>query len=270
MQRLKDKIVLITGGASGIGRGIVRKFAEEGADIIVFDVFLRAPDEIRKEKEEIKSEIEKFNRKSLILTLDVSDPDQVKENVKKAISEFGRIDILINNAGIMPPSHANTIINMKEEHWKHIIDVNLNGAFYVAKYVAKQMIRQKDKTNPKKLRGKIINMSSVEGKQGTAMMGAYCASKFGVIALTQTLAKELASKKILVNAICPGSVKTPMMGPLADAVLDDLGGEYGMKPLLDRSATPKDVANLAIFLASEESDYITGQAINVCGGILFK
>lgn len=131
------------------------------------------------------------------------------------------------------------------------------------------MIKQKDKSNPDKIRGKIINISSVEGRQGTSFLGAYCASKFGVIAITQTLAKELASKKILVNAICPGSVKTPLMGPLADAVVGELGGILGQKPLIERSATPEDVANLAIFLASDESNYITGQSINVCGGMQF-
>lgn len=269
MQRLLDKVVLITGGASGIGRGIVKKFAEEGADIIIFDVFLRSSDEIKKIKTEIESEAKSFGRKTLILKVDVSDPKQVEENVKKSITEFKRIDVLINNAGIMPPTYLRHLIHMKEEHWKQIIDVNLNGVFYCAKYVARQMLKQKDKSNPNKIRGKIINMSSVEGKQGTVNLSAYCATKFGVIGITQTLAKELAQNKILVNAICPGAVKTPLMGPLADAVMGNLGGEIGMKPLLDRPATPEDIANMALFLASDESNYITGQSFNVCGGMLF-
>ena len=269
MKRLLDKVALVTGGASGIGRGIVKKFAEEGADIILFDVFLRSPKEIQKIKTDIESEIKFFGRKSLILEVDVSDPLQVEENVKKSIAKFKRIDVLINNAGIMPPTYLRHLIHMKDEQWRQIIDVNLNGVFYCSKHVAKLMLKQKDKLNPDKIRGKIINMSSVEGKQGTVNLSAYCATKFGVIGITQTLAKELAQNNILVNAICPGAVKTPLMGPLADAVMGNLGGEIGMKPLLNRPAMPEDVANMALFLASDESNYITGQSFNVCGGMLF-
>lgn len=269
MQRLKDKVALITGGASGIGRGIVKKFAEEGADIIIFDVFLRSPEEVDKVKAEIESEIKSLGRKSLLLKVDVSDSRQVEENVKKSIAEFKRIDILVNNAGIMPANYAQPIVKLKEEHWKHVIDVNLNGVFYCSKHVGKQMIKQRDKSNPDKIRGKIINMSSVEGKHGMELFGAYSATKFAVIGLTHTLARELAPKNILVNAICPGSVKTPLMGQLANDMTGNLGAALGMKPLINRSATPEDVANLALFLASEESNYITAQAINVCGGMLF-
>ena len=269
MQRLKDKVALITGGASGIGRGIVKKFAEEGADIIIFDVFLQTPNEVERVKSDIESEIKSFGRKILILHVDVTDSLKVEESVNNAIKEFGRIDILVNNAGIMPPTYLKPVLKMQEEHWKHVIDVNLNGVFYCSKHVAKHMIKQKDRSNPEKIRGKIINMSSVEGKHGMELCGAYSATKFGVIGLTHVLARELVNKKILVNAICPGSVKTPLMGPLADRVIEDIGAIIGMKPLINRSATPEDVANLALFLASEESNYITAQAINVCGGMVF-
>lgn len=268
MQRLENKIALITGAASGIGLGIAKKFAEEGADIIISDIFLRS-NKIEETKAELESEIKSFGRNALILKVDVTKSDQVQEMVNDSLKEFNKIDILVNNAGIMPPTSLKMIINIQEEEWKQIIDVNLNGVFLCSKYIAKEMIKQKDKSNPDKIRGKIINISSVEGRQGTSFLGAYCASKFGVIAITQTLAKELASKKILVNAICPGSVKTPLMGPLADAVVGELGGILGQKPLIERSATPEDVANLAIFLASDESNYITGQSINVCGGMQF-
>ncbi|NVM31076.1 MAG: SDR family oxidoreductase [Candidatus Helarchaeota archaeon] len=264
-----NKVALITGGASGIGRGIAKKFAQEGADIIIFDVFLRSPDKIEETKAELESEIKSFGREALILEVDVSNSTQVEEMVNKSIEKFNKIDILVNNAGIAPPHSLGAIIYTKEEVWKRIIDVNLNGVFYCSKYVAKKMIRQRDKSNPDKIRGKIINMSSVEGRVGHAGLGAYSVSKFGIRAITMTLAKELAHRKILVNAICPGSVKTPLLGPLADALVGEIGTVLGAKPLLDRAATPEDVANLALFLASEESNYITGQSINVCGGMQF-
>jgi 3-oxoacyl-[acyl-carrier protein] reductase len=269
MQRLENKVALITGAASGIGLGIAKKFAKEGADIIIADIFFRSLDKIEEIKTELESEINSFGRNALILKIDVTKSDQVQEMVNGSIEKFNRIDVLVNNAGIMPPTSLKMIINMEENEWKRIIDVNLNGVFLCSKFVAKQMIKQKDRSNPNKIRGKIINISSVEGRQGTALLGAYCASKFGIIAITQTLAKELAKKKILVNAICPGGVKTPLMGPLADAVVGDLGSIIGQKPLINRPAMPEDVANLATFLASEESNYITGQSINVCGGMQF-
>ncbi len=271
MQRLLNKVALITGGASGIGHGIARKFAQEGADIIISDIFLRSPDEVEKIKAELKSEIKSFGRDALILKVDVTNSDQVQEMVKQSIEKFNKIDILINNAGIMPPSALRSITHIKEEDWKRILDVNLNGVFLCSKYVAKKMIKQKDKSNPNKIRGRIISMSSVEGRQGQPLMGPYCVSKSGVISLTQTLAKELGSKHILVNAICPGLVKTPLLGPLADMYLDEkvLNDQFKLVPIIDRYALPEDIAKMATFLASDESSYITGQAINVCGGMQF-
>ncbi|MFX0133464.1 MAG: SDR family NAD(P)-dependent oxidoreductase [Candidatus Hodarchaeota archaeon] len=271
MQRLLNKVALITGGASGIGHGIALKFAQEGADIIISDIFLRSPDEVEKTKSELQSEIKSFGRDALILKVNVTKSEQVQEMVKKSVKKFNKIDILVNNAGIMPPTALRRIIQLKEEDWKHILDVNLNGVFLCSKFVAKQMIKQRDKSNPKNIRGRIISMSSVEGREGQPLMGPYCVSKFGVIALTQTLAKELASKNILANAICPGLVKTPLTGPLADIFFDEksVSDQFNLKPIIERFAVPEDIANLALFLASDESSYITGQAINVCGGMQF-
>ena len=271
MQRLLNKVALITGGASGIGHGIARKFAQEGADIIISDIFLRSPDEVEKTKNDLESEIKSFGREALILKVDVTKSDQVQEMVKKSVERFKKIDILVNNAGIMPPTALKHIIRLSEEDWKRIIDVNLNGVFLCSKFVAKQMIKQRDKTNPNKIRGRIISMSSVEGREGQVSMGPYCASKFGVIALTQTLAKELAPRNILANAICPGLVKTPLTGPISDLYTSDskIIEQFGFKPLIERYAVPEDIANVALFLASDESSYITGQAINVCGGMQF-
>lgn len=263
-QRLKDKVALITGGASGICKAAAKRFAKEGADIIISDICLHG----KSDAEDTAREIEKIGRQALIQKTDVAISGEVKDMVKKSIETFGKIDILVNGAGIgaLPLE----VINYQEEMWNKVLNTNLTGVFLCSKYVAREMIKRRDKSNPDVICGKIINISSVQGKEGAILLGAYVASKFGIIGLTQVLAKELAPRKINVNAICPGFIKTPLYGPL------DLSGdiqkglkEQGVTIALGRLGEPEDIVGPASFLASKDSDYITGQSINVCGGMLF-
>lgn len=244
--RLKDKITLVTGGASGIGRQIALLFAKEGSDIAIGDVNIEAA---------IKTcgDIEALGRRVLPLEMDVADYVKVEEALNKILDKFKRLDILVNNAGI---TKDNLILRMSESEWDAVININLKGTFNCTKAVSKVMIKQRS--------GRIINIASIIGIIGNPGQANYSASKAGIIALTKTTAKELASRNINVNAIAPGFIQTQMTAKLPQ----DLKSKMLSMIPLERFGSPQDVANACLFLASEESSYITGQTIIVDGGMV--
>ncbi len=258
MYDLQGKAALVTGAGRGIGRAIALRLAEEGADVAAADI-------VGQTASDVADTMGRLGRKAVAITADVSSAADVDRMVAQTVKSFGRIDLLYNNAGVVV---YKPMVETSEEEWDDLFKVNMKGVFLVAKAVANQMIKQGG--------GKIINIASVAGKRGVAGMSAYCASKFGVVGFTQALAWELANHGITVNAICPGVVDTPMWEKL-DA---EIGGRQGLPKgeairrtintnIIKRVETPEDVANLAAFLASKESDYITGQSLNVCGGRVF-
>lgn len=255
--RLEGRNVLITGAGRGIGQVIATQCAQEGANIIIAEIDLEGA-------EETAALVETFGRESLVLKVDVSKSDEVQAMVTKAYEIFDRVDVLINNAGIFPT--VNPLIKVKEAIFDRCVAINLRGTFLCSKYMGKKMLRQKNIPGSQ-LRGKIINLSSMAGKEGWALASAYCATKFGVLGLTQSMAKEVAPR-LTVNAICPGLIKTSLWGH-AEERLDEMPKTWNIDLLLKRTGTPEDVAPVAVFLASSESDYITGQAFNVTGGIIF-
>ncbi|MBU0709876.1 MAG: 3-oxoacyl-[acyl-carrier-protein] reductase, partial [Candidatus Omnitrophica bacterium] len=244
--RLKDKVALVTGGARGIGRAIAMRFAEEGADLVIADVNI---DEAVK----TASEIEALGRKSLAISMDVTDFAKVEESVNKILDKFLKVDILVNNAGI---TKDNLLLRMSEAEWDTVLDVNLKGTFNCIKAVSRPMI--------KKRTGKIINIASIIGIIGNPGQANYSASKAGIIALTKTSAKEFASRNINVNAVAPGFIQTEMTAKLPEEL------KQKMKEVipLSKFGDPGDVAAVCLFLASSDSDYVTGQTIVVDGGMV--
>ncbi|OGS44996.1 MAG: 3-oxoacyl-[acyl-carrier-protein] reductase [Elusimicrobia bacterium RIFOXYD2_FULL_34_15] len=245
-QKLKDKVALITGGAQGIGRSIAEKLADEGAKIVIVDVMEEAA---KKTAEEISKE---KNVESLSLKIDVSSSQETEEMIKKTVEKFGKIDIIINNAGI---TRDNLLVRMSDDEWDKVISINLKGVFNCSKAAAKVMMKQRT--------GKIVNIASVVGLMGNAGQVNYSASKGGVIALTKTLARELASRNINVNAVAPGFIKTAMTDKLSDEAKKKL---TDIIPL-NRLGEPSDVANAVKFLCTDESSYITGEIISINGGM---
>lgn len=243
---LKGKIALVTGGTRGIGREIALRLAKEGANLAITYT--------SKEEQalDVVNEIKNHGVNAIAVKANVINNDDVLNMVKTVEEELGTIDILVNNAGI---TKDNLIIRMTEEDWDSVIDVNLKGVFLSTKAVARAMM--------KKRYGKIINISSVVGVNGNAGQGNYSASKAGVIGFTKSMAKELASRGIRVNAIAPGFIETDMTSILKEGIKDAMIKNI---PLCS-FGKPKDIANLVAFLASEESDYITGQVIKVDGGM---
>ncbi len=253
--KLKDKIAIVTGAGRGLGKGIALRLAREGCNLMVSDIDIEA---VKKAAEEIKT----IGREAIFAKTDVSDKSQVEEMVNEAKEKFSRIDILVNNAGVTTVGH---ITKLTEKEWDRCLDINLKGVFLCTKAVAGIMIEQKN--------GRIINISSKSGKQGGLWLSAYSASKSGLIGLTQSLALDLAQYGITVNAICPGIVFTPQWDKLIVEYAKKLNipesevkSYYVKKIPLGRNATVKDVANVLVFLVSQEADYMTGQAINVTGG----
>jgi 3-oxoacyl-[acyl-carrier protein] reductase len=244
--RLKNKVALITGGAQGIGRQICLTFASEGADIVIGDVNLP-------QARKTKQEIEAVGRIAIAEELDVTDYSKVQNTINKILDKFKKIDILVNNAGI---TQDNLILRMTQAQWEAVIKVNLTGAFNCIKAVSRAMLKQRA--------GKIINIASIIGLIGNVGQANYSASKAGIIALTKTIAKELASRNINVNAVAPGFIQTQMTERLSE---ETKAGMLGRIPL-GRFGNPLDVASVCLFLASQEANYITGQTIIVDGGMV--
>lgn len=244
--RLKDKVALITGGARGIGRAIGIIFAKEGADIVVADVN-------QETAQQTASEIEALGRKALAIEMDVTNFEKVEEGINKILDKMGKVDILVNNAGI---TKDNLLLRMSPADWDAVINVNLKGTFNCIKAVTKPMIKQRS--------GKIISIASIIGLMGNPGQANYAASKAGIIALTKTVAKELASRNINANAVAPGFIQTAM----TDKLPEDIKKKMLEAIPLAKLGTPEDVANVCLFLASEESSYITGQTITIDGGMV--
>jgi len=242
---LAGKVCLVTGGSRGIGKAICLQLAKEQAKVIVnFSSSENMAAEVVKE-------IEDLGQQAIKYSANVSDFAQVSKMVDDIIGEFGRIDVLVNNAGV---TRDTLILRMKEEDWNKVIDVNLKGVFNCSKACAKYMIKQK--------KGKIINISSIVGIYGNIGQVNYAASKAGIIGLTKSLAKELGSRGITVNAVAPGFIETDMTASLLEKNSDIIS-----MIALKRLGSPHDVANLVVFLASKKADYITGQIIAIDGGM---
>ena len=244
---LKEKIFLVTGASRGIGKEIALKLSQEKSNI----AFFYASNEER--AKEVVEEIEANGVKALALKADVSNEAEVMNAVKSIEKEFGGIDILVNNAGI---TRDNLLIRMSEKDWEDVMDINLKGVFLTTKAVSRKMM--------KKRYGKIINISSVVGVSGNIGQGNYSASKAGIIGFTKSMAQELSSRGIRVNAIAPGFIKTDMTDVLKDEVKEEMLRNIPLGAL----GKPEDIANLVVFLASSKADYITGQVINIDGGMV--
>ena len=242
-----SKVAFITGGTRGIGKKIAITLAKDGYDIAIN--YRKENDDL----ENIKNEIEKTNAKFLAVKGDVTDIDSTQQMVNDIIKEYGKIDVLVNNAGITKDT---LLVRMKKEEFEDVIDVNLIGTFNITKNVIPYMIKQRS--------GRIINISSVVGVSGNAGQTNYSASKAGIIGFTKSLAKEVASRNILVNAVAPGFIETQMTDVLKQEVKEEIAKNIPLR----RMGTPEDVANVVKFLAGEQSSYITGQIINVDGGML--
>jgi 3-oxoacyl-[acyl-carrier protein] reductase len=245
MVKLDGKIALVTGGAQGIGRAIALALAREGAQVAISDI------NVEKAQETCR-EIEALGRKALAVGGSVADAKAAEAMVEKAVEAFGGLDILVNNAGI---TRDGILLRMKEEDWDLVLDVNLKGAFHCTKASLRPLI--------KRGRGKIINIASVTGQMGNAGQANYAASKAGLIGLTKSVAREYASRNIQVNAVAPGFVDTAMSQAIPQKEREMLIKAIPM----ERLGTPEDIAEAVLFLASPASDYITGQVLNVNGGM---
>jgi len=244
---LTDQVALVTGASRGIGREIALELASHGAHVAVNYAG-------SKEKaESVVQEIEALGRKAIAIQADVKDESSVKQMVKEVTQTFNRLDILVNNAGI---TKDNLIMRMKEEDFADVIDTNLKGVFLCTKAVTRQMMKQRS--------GRIINMASIVGVTGNPGQANYVAAKAGVIGLTKTTAKELASRNILVNAVAPGFISTDMTAVLTDEQKEEM---LKMIPLA-KLGEPEQVAKVVRFLASVDANYITGQVIHVDGGMV--
>ena len=243
---LKGKTALVTGGARGIGKAIALKLAQKGANIAILDMAL-APDTVK--------EIEALGVKAISIEANVTQLESVEKAVEQVVSAFGSLDVLVNNAGI---TRDNLFLRMKPEEWDLVLSVNLTGAFNMCKAVNRQMFKQRS--------GKIVNIASVVGQMGNAGQANYSASKGGLIALTKTLAREFAARNVQVNAVAPGFINTEMTAVLPEDVKQHFvanipAGTFG---------TAENVADAVAFLSSAEADYITGQVLNVDGGMVMS
>ena len=243
----ENKVALITGAARGIGKEVAKKFAKNGYNVVINYVSSKT------DTEKLKKEFEDLGVKVLLVKADVSNQEEAEDLVNQTINTFGKIDVLVNNAGI---TKDNLLMRMSEEDFEKVININLKGTFLVTKYAIKYMM--------KKRCGSIVNLASVVGVAGNAGQCNYAASKAGIIGFTKSIAKELASRNILANCVAPGYIATDMTNGLSDAVKESINNQIPLK----RVGMPEEVAKAVYFLAGEENSYITGQVINVDGGML--
>jgi len=244
---LKGKTAVVTGASRGIGRAIALKLAKLGANVVVN--YRNSVDAVQ----EVVKEIEALGVKVLAVQCDISSYSDVEFMMKKCIKEFGSLDILVNNAGI---TKDGLLLRMKEEDFDNVIDINLKGAFNCTKHVSAIMLKQRS--------GRIINISSVSGLIGNAGQVNYSSAKAGILGMTKAVAREFASRGVTCNAVAPGYIRTDMTDGLTEKVKDTIISTIPLK----RLGMPEDVANAVAFLASEEASYITGQVINVDGGMV--
>ncbi|MGD0266491.1 MAG: 3-oxoacyl-ACP reductase family protein [Candidatus Methylomirabilota bacterium] len=275
MPGLTGKVAMVTGcsGERGIGRAVARRLAAGGADLIVTSSGTRVatvkPSSGWAGLDSVAKEVQEAGQRALTAHLDVRSASQIEAVVDQALQTFGRLDILVNNAAAPPGADRVPVVQLSEEAWDTVLDVNLKGTFLCAKAAANAMLRQK-------IRGRIINIGSDNCKIGQPKLAAYCASKFGLVGFTQALAMELALAGITVNTVCPGPVDTERVdyfGRREDGSYDHAQRIERLRRLaaeipLGRLATPEDVAELTAFLASDAAEYITGQAINLVGGLI--
>jgi len=244
---LEGKVALVTGASRGIGRAIALTLAKAGADVAInFAGNVAAAEEVAKE-------ITDLGRKAILVQGSVAETAKAQEIVDKVIAEFGKIDILVNNAGI---TRDGLLMRMKEEDWDAVLTTNLKGVFNCTKAVMKPMMKQRA--------GSIVNMASVVGETGNAGQANYAAAKSGVIGFTKSVAKEVASRGIRANAVAPGFIATDMTKVLPDKVQEEMAKTIP----LGRQGQPQDIANAVLFLVSDEAAYITGQVLNVDGGMV--
>lgn len=245
---MEKKVALITGGSRGIGKAIAKKFADNDYNLVINYISDNT------NLDELREYLENGNNiETLFIKADITDFAACEEMAKKAIEKFDRIDVLVNNAGITKDM---LLMRMKEEDFSKVIDVNLKGTFNATKTVVPYMMKQRN--------GKIVSISSVVGVSGNAGQANYAASKAGIIGFTKSLAKELASRNILANCIAPGFIRTDMTDVLSDSVKEHINGQIPLKKM----GTAEEVANAVYFLAGDENTYITGQVLNVDGGMI--
>lgn len=242
----ENRVAIVTGSAQGIGKAIAAQLAKAGINIVVSDVVVDAA-------EKTAQELREYGVKTLMVKADVSNAADAEQLIQKTVDEFGKVDYLVNNAGI---TRDNLSIRMTEKDWDMVLDINLKGTFLCSQAAAKVMM--------KKRFGSIVNIASVSGILGTAGQANYASSKAGVIALTKALARELGARNITVNAIAPGFIITEMTDKLPDSVKED----YLRQIPLKRGGTPEDIGKVVEFLISPSASYITGTVINVSGGMV--
>ena len=247
MRKLEGKVAVVTGASRGIGRAIALKLADEGAKVVVNYSGSQA------KAEEVVAAIQEAGGEALAIQASVAKSDEVVALMDAAVKTFGSLDILVNNAGI---TRDNLLMRMKENEWDDVIDTNLKGVFLCTKAVTRQMMKQRA--------GRIINISSIVGVAGNAGQANYVAAKAGVIGLTKTTAKELASRNILVNAIAPGFIETEMTAELPEELKQGMLTQIPLAKL----GQPEDIAKAVVFLASDDANYMTGQTLHIDGGMV--
>lgn len=246
MAAFEGKVAVVTGAARGIGQAIAKRLAQEGADVVICDLQAEW-------LAETAGIVEGLGRKALPLAVDVGDSEAVNACINEVVKVFGKVDIMVNNAGITKDT---LLVRMSDDDWDAVLRVNLKGTFLFSRAVAKHMMKQRS--------GAIVNIASISGVIGTAGQANYAASKAGVIALTKSTANELAARGVRANAIAPGFISSKM----TDALSEDVRKQYLSRIPLGRFGTVEDIANAVVFLASEQSSYMTGQTLHVNGGMV--